>query len=50
MTGRTGANSVGLFDTPALRCFSLNPWIDDFGRSSVGLGELRWGVDAVVHA
>jgi hypothetical protein len=29
---------------------SLNPWIDDFGRSSVGFGELRWSVDAWVHA
>jgi hypothetical protein len=29
---------------------SLNPWIDDFGWSSVGFGELRWGVGALAHA
>jgi hypothetical protein len=28
---------------------SLNPWIDDFGRSSAGFGELRWGVDTLAR-
>ncbi|VBA46719.1 hypothetical protein LAUMK142_00442 [Mycobacterium pseudokansasii] len=26
---------------------SLNPWIDDFGWSSAGSGEWRWGVDTL---
>jgi hypothetical protein len=28
---------------------SLNPWIDDFGRSSAGFGELRWGVGTLAR-
>ena len=28
---------------------SLNPWIDDFERSSAGFGELCWGVDALAR-